>query len=64
VKKPDFKEATKDLKLNDIVRIELRGNYGNYTVAGSLFKLTDDCIGISEGAYHSYQRVISIKKIQ
>lgn len=63
MRKTHFKEATKDLKLNDTVRIHLRGNYENYTVRGPLVKLTEDQIGISEGSYHSYRRVISIEKL-
>ena len=63
MKKSDFKEAIKDLKLNDAVHIELRGYYENYTVTGSLFTLTGDEIGISEGVWHSYRRVIAIKKM-
>jgi hypothetical protein len=63
VKKSNFKEATKDLKLNDTVCISLLGNYGKYTVTGPLVKLTEDQIGISEGAWHSYRRVISIRRL-
>lgn len=63
MKKQDFKEATKGMKLNDTVCIMLRGNYDNYTVTGQLIMLTEDKIGISEGAWHSYQRVITIKKL-
>ena len=63
MRRPAFKEATKDLKLNDAVRIHLRGYYENYIVTGQLFIFNEDFIGINEDAWHSYRKVISIKKM-
>jgi hypothetical protein len=41
VKRAEFEEAVKDLKPYDYVVMTVRGNFGNYTSEGLVFKVCD-----------------------
>lgn len=62
LKRVEFEEAVKNLKLYDYIAITVRGNYGNYTSEGLLFKICDGRIILNHGSTHSYQRILSVSK--
>lgn len=62
MKRAEFEEAVKDLKPYDYVVMTVRGNFGNYTSEGLVFKVCDGKVLLNHGSGHSYQRILSISK--
>ena len=62
MKRAEFEKAVKDLKPYDHIIITVRGNFGNYTSEGLLFKVCDGRVTLNHGSSHSYQRILLISK--
>jgi len=61
MKKQEFQNQLVTFRVGDSIKIEVRGNYGNYLHEGVLTKIENDRIYLDSGKSHSYQRINSIK---